>query len=152
MSDEKILAREETLARTFAGASRVECGSVDLKAARLTYEEAGFSVTDRLLEFLASYGETTVFWSSHITGDESSLTISIEEAAQAYAPLVRSFEKRLGMSALPLGIALCTEEMVLLAENGDIILGGDAGVQRVAHGFEEAMRALITGDWDMTFF
>ncbi|MER7958088.1 hypothetical protein [Streptomyces sp. NPDC096030] len=55
----------------------------------------------------------------------------------AFPAYVRSFEKRLGTSALPVGIALSTEEVVLLAENGDIVLGGDAGVQRV---------------WDMTFF
>ncbi|MEU2506495.1 SUKH-3 domain-containing protein [Streptomyces sp. NPDC007863] len=152
MGAEKIQAREETLRRAFTGASRVECGFVDLKAARLAYQRSGFPVTDELLEFLAAYGETTVFWPSYVTGDESSLTISIDEVAQAYAPNVRSFEKRLGMSALPLGVALSTEEMVLLAENGDILLAGDAGVQRVAHGFEAAMRALITGDWDMTFF
>ncbi|MEU9851812.1 SUKH-3 domain-containing protein [Streptomyces sp. NPDC047974] len=152
MSEEEIRAREEALRRAFVGASRVSCGFVDLEAARLTYQNAGFTVTEELMEFLRAYGETTVFWPSHVTGDESSLTISVEEVAQATPPWVRSFEKRLGMSALPLGIALSTEEMVLLAENGDIILGGDAGVQRVAHGFEEAMRALITGDWDMTFF
>ncbi|MEV5343537.1 SUKH-3 domain-containing protein [Streptomyces sp. NPDC052676] len=152
MSDEQSRAREESLIRAFAGASRVECGPVDVEAARLAYQEAGFDVTNELVEFLKTYGETTVFWPSHVTGNETSLTISVEEAAEAFAPNVRYFEKRLGMSALPVGIALSTEEMVLLAENGDIVLGGDAGVQRVAHGFEESVRALISGDWDMTFF
>ncbi|MEU1229676.1 hypothetical protein [Streptomyces sp. NPDC005828] len=71
---------------------------------------------------------------------------------EAFAPNARYFEKRLGMSALPVGVAFETAEMVLLGENGGIVLGGDAGVQRVAHGFEEAVRALISGDWDMTFF
>ncbi|MGW1818647.1 hypothetical protein ACWCQM_34435 [Streptomyces sp. NPDC002125] len=70
----------------------------------------------------------------------------------AFPAYVRSLEKRLGMSALPVDTALSTEEVVLLAGNGDIVLGGDAGLQRVAHGFEEAVRALISGDWDMTFF
>ncbi|MET9675648.1 SUKH-3 domain-containing protein [Streptomyces sp. NPDC006482] len=149
MSDEQSSAREESLRRAFAGALRVECGPVDVEAARLVYQEAGFDVTDELVEFLGKYGETAVFWPSHVTGNETSLTIS---AAEAFAPNVRYFEKRLGMSALPVGIAFSTEEMVLLAENGDIVLGGDAGVQRVAHGFEEAVRALISGDWDMTFF
>ncbi|MBC9715873.1 SUKH-3 domain-containing protein [Streptomyces sp. TRM66268-LWL] len=152
MSDEHSRAREESFGRVFAGASRVACSPVDVEAARRAYEQAGFDVTDELVEFLGTYGETTVFWPSHVTGDETSLTVSVEEAAEAFAPNVRYFEKRLGMSALPVGIAFETEEMVLLAENGDIVLGGDAGVQRVAHGFEEAVRALISGDWDMTFF
>ncbi|MFG2330991.1 SUKH-3 domain-containing protein [Streptomyces sp. NPDC048604] len=152
MSDERSRAREESLGRAFAGASRVECGPMDIEGACLVYQEAGFDVTDELVAFLGKYGETTVFWPSHVTGNETSLTISVEEAAEAFAPNVRYFEKRLGMSALPVGIALSTEEMVLLAENGDIALGGDAGVQRVAHGFEEAVRALISGDWDMRFF
>ena len=152
MGDEHSRLREESLSRAFAGASRVECGPVDVEAARLAYREAGFDVTDGLVEFLGTYGETTVFWPSHVTGDETSLTISVAEAAQAFAPNVRHYEKRPGMSALPVGVAFETEEMVLLAENGDIGLGGDAGVQRVAHGFEDAVRALISGHWDMTFF
>ncbi|WP_280872019.1 hypothetical protein [Streptomyces sp. MJP52] len=152
MSDGRSRAREESLGRAFAGASRVECGPVDVEAARLAYRRAGFDVTGELVEFLETYGETTVFCPSHVTGDETSLTISVGEATEAFAPNVRCFEKRLGMSALPVGIAFETEEMVLLAGNGDIVLGGDAGVQRVAHGFEEAVRALISGDWDMRFF
>lgn len=152
MSDERSKAREESLGRAFAGASRVECGPVDVEAACLAYRRAGFGVTDRLVEFLGTYGGTRVFWPSHVTGSETSLTISVEEAVEAFPPNVRSYERRLGMSAVPVGIALETEEMVLLAENGDIVLGGDAGVQRVANGFEAAVRALISGDWDMTFF
>ncbi|MCZ0983535.1 hypothetical protein O1L60_42800 [Streptomyces diastatochromogenes] len=152
MGDEQSRAREESLGRAFPGASRVECSPVDIEAARLAYQEAGFDVTDELVTFLGKYGGTTIFWPSHVTGDETSLTISVEEAVEVFAPNVRYFEKRLHMSALPVGIAFETEEMVLLAENGDIVLGGDAGVQRVAHGFEEAVRALIAGDWDMRFF
>ncbi|MFD0142791.1 MULTISPECIES: SUKH-3 domain-containing protein [unclassified Streptomyces] len=152
MGDEQSRAREQSLIRSLAGASRVECGPVDVEAARLAYREAGFDVTDELVEFLGTYGETTVCWPSHVTGHEASLTISVEEAVVAFPAYVRSFEKRLGISALPVGIALSTEEVVLLAENGDIVLGGDAGVQWVAHGFEEAVRALISGDWDTTFF
>ncbi|MGW0927344.1 hypothetical protein [Streptomyces sp. NPDC002644] len=152
MGDERGRAREAALGRAFTGASRVKCGPVDVEAARLAYQEAGLDVTDRLLAFLGAYGETKVFWPSHVTGDETSLTISVAEAAEAYVPNVRYFEKRLGMSAVPVGIAFETEEMVLLAENGDVVLAGDAGVQRVAHGFEDAVRALISGNWDMRFF
>ncbi|WP_329111855.1 hypothetical protein [Streptomyces sp. NBC_01353] len=152
MSDEQSRAREESLGSAFAGALRVECGPADVEAARLSYQEAGFDVTDELVAFLEKYGETTVFWPSHVTGNETSLTISVEEAVEAFPAYVRSFEKRLGMSALPVGIALSTEEVVLLVENGDIVLGGDGGVQRIANGFEASVRALISGDWDMTFF
>ncbi|MFE9137161.1 hypothetical protein [Streptomyces sp. NPDC007355] len=123
---------------------------MDVEAARLAYLEAGLDVTDALVAFLGTYGETTVFWPSHVTGDETSLTISVEEATAAFN--LRYYEKRLGMSALPVGIALSTEETVLLAENGDIVLGVEGLVQRVANGFEESVRALISGDWDMTFF
>lgn len=151
MNDEQSSrARAESLGRAFTGASRVECGPVDIEAAVLAYRAAGYEVTEALVEFLGSYGETTVFWPSHVTSDETSLTISVQEAVEAYN--VRHFARRLGMPALPVGVAFETAELVLLAENGDIALGGDAGVQRVAHGFEAAMRALISGDWDMTFF
>jgi hypothetical protein len=150
MSGHRSAAREEALRRALTGASRVVCGAVDVEAARLAYQEAGFGVTDALVAFLREYGETTVFWPSHVTGDESSLTVSVEEAAAEFN--LRFYEKRLGMSALPVGVAFSTGESVLLAENGDIVLGGEGVVQRVANGFEESVRALISGDWDMTFF
>ncbi|MGW5782260.1 SUKH-3 domain-containing protein [Streptomyces sp. NPDC003863] len=138
------------LSQAFTGALRVECGIVDVEAARAAYQEAGFVVTDELVAFLEQYGETVITWPSHITGAETTLTISVEEAVEAFN--VAYFSKRLGMPLLPVGFAFCTAETVHLAENGDIILGGDAGMQRVANGFEGAVRALISGDWDKTFF
>ncbi|WP_376771249.1 SUKH-3 domain-containing protein [Streptomyces boluensis] len=65
---------------------------------------------------------------------------------------VRVYGRRLGLHVVPLGVAFSTEEAVLLAENGDIFFGGDAGMQRVAHGLDTAVEALVTDDWDKTFF
>jgi hypothetical protein len=52
----------------------------------------------------------------------------------------RIYGRRLGQPVLPIGIAFSTEEAVLLAENGDILFGGDAGMQRVANGFGAAIQ------------
>ncbi|AJP05222.1 hypothetical protein TU94_31170 [Streptomyces cyaneogriseus subsp. noncyanogenus] len=60
--------------------------------------------------------------------------------------------KRLGFPVALVGTAFDTAEAVLLAEDGDILLYGDAGFQRVANGFDSAVRAVVTGDWDKTYF
>jgi hypothetical protein len=76
----------------------------------------------------------------------------MKAATNVFPPNVKSYSRRLGIPVLPAGIAFETEEAVLLAENGDILFVRDAGMQRVANGFEEAVKALISGDWDRTFF
>ncbi|MEU8505660.1 hypothetical protein AB0C40_13225 [Streptomyces brevispora] len=68
-----------------------------------------------------------------------------------YPPNVRSYARQLGMPAVPIGIVLATEESVLLAENGDIIFAGDAGMQRVGNGFAAAVKAFVSGTWDKRF-
>lgn len=80
------------------------------------------------------------------------VTISVEAALDVFAPNIRSYARRLGMPVLPVGTAFETDETVLVAGNGDVLLAGDAGMQRVANGFEEAVRALVSGEWDRTFF
>jgi hypothetical protein len=59
--------------------------------------------------------------------------------------------ERLGFPVALVGTAFDTEEAVLLAEDGDILLYRDAGFQRVANGFDSAVRAVVTGDWDKTY-
>lgn len=76
----------------------------------------------------------------------------MEEALGVPARNVRCHGSRLGRPVLPLGIAFSTQEAVLLAENGDLLFGGDAGMQCVANGLETAVVALVTDDWDKTFF
>ncbi|WP_268977862.1 hypothetical protein [Streptomyces sp. GS7] len=39
----------------------------------------------------------------------------------------------------------------MLADNSDVYRACDAGFQRVANGFDNAVRALVADDWDKTF-
>ncbi|MYT74613.1 MULTISPECIES: SUKH-3 domain-containing protein [unclassified Streptomyces] len=107
----------------------------------------------RLHRVLEQYGEITVAWMWRQR--EQTLTTSVEttrESTHATPRTVRILGKRLGSPVLLVGTVFSTEEAVLLAENGDILTYGDAGFQRVGHGFEHAVRALVAGDWDKTFF
>ncbi|MER6118604.1 SUKH-3 domain-containing protein [Streptomyces sp. NPDC001743] len=152
MSSATERPEREALKAMLAGVERVEFGEVDIEAAVAAYAEAGYEVTEHLREFLKSYGEIVVGWTSPRTGEEMVLTITVEEAMDVYPPNVRSYSRRLGMQAVPIGIAMETEENVLLVENGDIVFAGDAGMQRVGNGFEEAVKAFVSSSWDKTFF
>ncbi|WP_329331163.1 SUKH-3 domain-containing protein [Streptomyces sp. NBC_01454] len=123
---------------------------MDLADACSQYSEAGYEVTPQIRTFLGDYGELTVTWM--FRQSEVELTTSVEQALEFPARNVRIYAKRIGQPVLPVGIVFSTEDCVLLAENGDILIGGDAGIQRVANGFAEAVQALITGNWDKTFF
>lgn len=117
-----------------------------------TYEAEGFEVTEWLAKFLADYEGLTVNWP--FRGRQSSFSTTVEsclDAPHAIARNVRVFSKRIGVATLPVGAAFSTEDSLLLAENGDFLLASDAGIQWVAHGFEETARALVTGDWDKKF-
>jgi hypothetical protein len=144
--------RAEELQQALAGASSVELGDIDVEAACTAYRDAGYEVTEQLKGFLENYGELTVGWISRLNGNEQSLTVSVEEALDVFSPNVKNYSKRLGAPVLPIGIAYDTDVAVLLAANGDILFAGDAGMQRVANGLEETVKALISGDWDRTFF
>ncbi len=131
----------------------MEFGEVDVEAACARYREAGCEVTDQLRGFLENYGELTVAWLSRVNQREASLSTNLDSAMEVYPGNVkRSYSKRLGMAVLPVGLAFETEDAVLLAENDDILFGSEAGLQRVANGFEESIKALISGDWDRTYF
>ncbi|GGS20128.1 SUKH-3 domain-containing protein [Streptomyces griseoviridis] len=131
----------------------LEVHPLDLEDACRRYAEDGYEVTDRLREFLTAYGELTVSWMWR--GRKDDLTTSVErtlESAHATPRALGIHAKRLGFPVTLVGTVSHTEESVLLAGDGDIFFFGDAGFQRVANGFENAVRAVLTGDWDKTFF
>ncbi|MDH6137406.1 hypothetical protein P3T37_006838 [Kitasatospora sp. MAA4] len=140
----------EELRATLIGATRFEVGPLDVEDACRQYVEEGYEVTAQLREFLANYAELTVAW--RFRDWEEEVSTAVEKALDAPTRNVRHYAKRIGQPVLPIGAAFSTDEVLLLAENGDILLGGDAGIQRVAHGFENAVRSIVTGDWDKTFF
>ncbi|MDQ0795949.1 hypothetical protein QFZ58_004437 [Streptomyces sp. B1I3] len=142
----------QVLRQALAAAGNAEVREVDVEAACVAYTQAGYEVTRKLREFLESYGEIVMGRTAPGTGEELVLTISVEEAMGVFPPNVRSYSRRLGMPVVPIGTALVTEENVLLAENGDIIFAGDAGMQRVGNGFAAAVQAFMSGTWDKTFF
>ncbi|MFJ8649000.1 SUKH-3 domain-containing protein [Streptomyces sp. NPDC093546] len=144
--------RLDHLRRAADGAVRLDLRDIDVPAACAAYAEAGYGVTLQLVEFLAAYGELTLGWTPRFGRGTPVLTVSVEAAIDDFAPNMRYYARRLGMPVLPVGTAFETYETVLLAENGDILFAGDAGMQRVGHGFEGAVRALISGEWDRTFF
>jgi hypothetical protein len=140
------------LEQSLVGALRVDHEDIDIDAACRAYVEAGYEMTSWLRTFLENYAGVTVAWQSARGTGVNELTTSIEAALDAYPGNVRNYARRLGRDVLPIGMAFATEECLLLADNDDILLAGDAGMQRVARGFERAMRALISNEWDKTFF
>ncbi|THA23007.1 hypothetical protein E6R18_31650 [Streptomyces sp. A1277] len=142
----------ESLKAVLAGVERIESGEVNIETAVGTYAEVGYEVTENLSEFLKNYGEIVVGRTYSATGEKMVLTVALEEEAMdVYPPNGRSYSRRLGMRAVPIGIALETEENVLLLENGDIVFAGDADIQRIGPGFEEAVKAFVSSSWDKTF-
>lgn len=83
---------------------------------------------------------------------EVSVRIDAEEALSFYPGNVRVFSRKVGRPLVPIGSAFATEEVVLIASDGDVFIAGDAGMQYVGNGFVQSMRALISGTWDKTFF
>jgi hypothetical protein len=150
MNSNQEPAAVRALRERLAGAARIEAYPLDVEDACKQYAEAGYDVSAPLREHLERYGELTVTWC--FRAGETYLKAAVEEALDNPDRNVRNYGGRLGQPVVPLGIAFSTEEAVLLAENGDILFGGDAGMQRVANGFETAIVALVTDDWDKTFF
>jgi hypothetical protein len=138
------------LQERLAGAARIEHHPLDVAEACKQYAEAGYEVSELLREQLETYGELAIAWP--FRDGETYLRIAVEGALDIQARDVRIYGKRLGQSVVPLGIAPDTEDAVLLADNGDILFGGDAGLQRVANGFGAAIGALVTDSWDKSFF
>ncbi|MFE0190912.1 SUKH-3 domain-containing protein [Streptomyces sp. NPDC058989] len=130
-----------------------EVNHLDVEEACQRYTEDGYEVTGQLREFLERYGELALVLK--FQNSEMELTTSVERtlaSTHADPRNVRIFSKKLGQPVVLVGTAFVTEEAVLLAENDDILFFGDAGYQRIANGFENAIHALAAGDWDRTFF
>ncbi|MBB1245911.1 SUKH-3 domain-containing protein [Streptomyces durbertensis] len=143
----------QLLAESLSGVAGVEVYPVDVDAACREYLEEGYEVTPWLQEFLANYGECIVTW--QFRGSDTSVSTRVEHALEAPHATPRNmqiFSRRLGLATLPIGSAFSTEECMLLAANGDILLAGDPGFQWVAHGFHAAAHALVAGPWDRTFY
>jgi SUKH-3 immunity protein len=152
MMNELVLPRQAMLERLMNPLARFDLGDVDLENACQQYESAGYEVSTWLRRFILQYSEITIFWSTQPDGLENKITTAVEVALEAPTRNVRIYSKRLGHPVLPVGMIFDTEERVLLAENGDITIGGDAGLQKVANGFERSIQALLSDDWDKTFF
>ncbi|WP_414935507.1 SUKH-3 domain-containing protein [Amycolatopsis sp. cmx-11-51] len=131
----------------------VEVGSVYVDAACVRYREEDYDVTPWLREFLKNYSELTVIWNYKNDSGIAATKLSTVVNCALSVPRrnVRNDVRRIGKPVLPVGLASETEDRVLLAEDGEILIAGDAGTQRVANGFEAAIRALIANDWDKTY-
>lgn len=143
--------RGDSLRQALDGASRVVFGEVQVDQAVAAYRSAGYEITDQHRTFLENYGELEISWVFAKTGREVTIAVDLEEALDVFKPNVRHCARKVGMDVLPVGWAFDTDVVIMLAENGDILFDGDAGTQRVAHGFEEAVKALISDNWDKTF-
>lgn len=150
MTDSSETSRKERLRDAFPGASRIDVGTASVDHVSGLYEEAGYTVEAELREFLSEYREISVSWT--FRDRETSVEIDAEEALSFYPGNIRVFSRRVGRPLIPIGSAFSTEEVVLIAGDRDIFLAGDAGIQYVGNGFLQSMQALISGDWDKTFF
>jgi hypothetical protein len=136
-----------------AGFGTLAIHPLDIEDACRRYEADGYEVTPRLREFLATFGECTVTW--QFRANTTHVTTSVRqtlESAYALPRNLRIHAKRLGRPVTLIGTTGSLQESVLLADNDDILLYADGGFQRVAHGFANAVRAMVTGDWDKTLF
>jgi len=151
MSDDLARPRIAQIKATLATAIRFEIGSVDIEDTCRRFEAEGYEVTTWLRDFVANYSELSVVWRG-TRGNENELSTKTDAALEVYSGNIRVYSRRLGYKVLPVGMAFETEERILLAENGDVLLAGDAGFQRVGKGFENSLRALLANEWDKAFF
>ncbi|MFI7603714.1 SUKH-3 domain-containing protein [Micromonospora sp. NPDC049366] len=151
MSAEVSGIRPEGLMLVLQQALRSDVGKIYLQKASGEYAAAGYEVTPWLRSFLERYSELVVAWRT-ARGGEVELDTRVEAALDAYPHNVRVWGRRLGMSVVPVGMAFETEERLLLAEDGEILIAGDGGIQRVGRGFENCLAALISGAWNKRFF
>ncbi|MEU2743743.1 SUKH-3 domain-containing protein [Streptomyces sp. NPDC007095] len=150
MSGFNDASRRQGLRDAFPDATRVDLGSASVDQVSMLYEEAGYDVGAELRRFLEEYREVSISWIYREM--EVSVQIDAKEALSFYPGNIRIFSQRVGRPLVPIGSAFATEEVVLIAGNGDVFLAGDAGMQYVGNGFIESMQALISEDWDKTFF
>jgi hypothetical protein len=150
MSGFNDTSRRERLRDAFPDATRVDVGSGSTDHVSRLYEVAGYDVGAELRGFLEEYREFSISWM--YCEMEVGLQIDAEEAISFHPGSIRIFSQRVGRPLIPVGSAFATEEVVLIASDGDVFLAGDAGMQYVGNGFVQSMHALISGTWDKTFF
>ncbi|WP_331745532.1 SUKH-3 domain-containing protein [Streptomyces mirabilis] len=150
MSGFNDTSRRQKLRDAFPDATRVDLGSASINHVSRLYEEAGYDVGAELRGFLEEYREVSISWMYREM--EVGVQINAEEALSFYPGNIRIFSQRVGRPLVPVGSAFATEEVVLIAGDGDVFLAGDAGMQYVGNGFIQSMQALISETWDKTFF
>ncbi|MBT2452947.1 SUKH-3 domain-containing protein [Streptomyces sp. ISL-43] len=150
MSGFNDTSRQQRLRDAFPDATRVDLGSASIDHVSRLYEGAGYDVGAELRGFLEEYREFSISWMYREI--EVGVQIDAEEALSFYPGNIRIFSQRVGRPLIPVGSAFATEEVVLIATDGDVYLAGDAGMQYVGNGFMQSMQALISGTWDKTFF
>ncbi|WP_407841434.1 SUKH-3 domain-containing protein [Streptomyces sp. DSM 116496] len=143
-------SRQQRLRDAFPDATRVDLGSASIDQVSRLYEAAGYDIGNELRGFLEEYREVSISWIYHEM--EVGVQIDAEEALSFYPGNIRIFSRRVGRPLIPVGSAFATEEVVLIASDGDVFLAGDAGMQYVGNGFMQSMQAMIAGTWDKTFF
>ncbi|GAA4813500.1 SUKH-3 domain-containing protein [Streptomyces ziwulingensis] len=143
-------SRRQRLHDAFPGATRVDLGAASIDQVSRRYEEAGYDVGVELRGFLEEYREFSISWIYREM--EVGVQIDAEEALSFYPGNIRIYSQRVGRPLVPVGSAFASEEVVLIASDGDVFLAGDAGMQYVGNGFMQSMQALISGNWDKTFF
>ncbi|MYX75763.1 SUKH-3 domain-containing protein [Streptomyces sp. SID3915] len=114
------------------------------------YQEAGYDVGVELRRFLEEYREFSISWIYREM--EVGVRIDAEEALSFHPGNIRIFSQRAGRPLIPVGSVFATEEVVLIASDGDVFLAGDAGMQYVGNGFMQSVQSLISGNWDKVFF
>ncbi|ATE55972.1 SUKH-3 domain-containing protein [Actinosynnema pretiosum] len=150
MSGYDDASRQQKLLDAFPGASRVDVGSASVDHVSRLYELAGYEVGAELRGFLEEYRECSILWMYREM--EDGVRIDAERALSFYPGNIRVFSQRVGRPLIPIGSAFETEEVVLIASDGDVFLAGDPGIQYVGNGFKQSMQAMISGNWDKTFF
>nr|WP_237530133.1 SUKH-3 domain-containing protein [Streptomyces sp. SID3915] len=142
--------RRQRLRDAFPGAARVDLGSASIDQVSRLYQEAGYDVGVELRRFLEEYREFSISWIYREM--EVGVRIDAEEALSFHPGNIRIFSQRAGRPLIPVGSVFATEEVVLIASDGDVFLAGDAGMQYVGNGFMQSVQSLISGNWDKVFF
>lgn len=150
MNGSNETTRRERLRDAFPGATRVDLGAASVDYVSRLYEEVGYPVGPELRSFLLECREFSISWMYR--GMEIEVIIDAKEALSFYPGNIRIYSRKVQRPLVPVGSAFATEEVVLIACDGDVFLAGDAGMQYVGNGFMESVQALISSDWDKTFF
>jgi hypothetical protein len=129
----------------------VGIGEPDIDDARQQFLAEGYGFPIWLRAFVERCSELKVLWPA-TRGGTNELDTSVNAALDADPRNIRSYAERLGKRVLPVGVVYETEDRLLLAEDGEVWIGSDAGLQRVGQDFEASVMSLIRNEWDKTYF